>query len=99
MTLTELIATAVALSMDAFAVSMCKGLGMKTLNRKNACIIALFFGVFQALMPLIGWLLGSRFAQMIQSVDHWIVFLLLAGIGGKMIWDSFHEERKESGTA
>ena len=92
MTILELFATAVALSMDAFAVSMCKGLGMRTLNRKNTIMIGLFFGGFQALMPLAGWLLGSQFAQMIQSIDHWIVFLLLGGIGGKMIWDSFHEE-------
>ena len=96
MTLLELFLTAVALSMDAFAVSMCKGLGMRTLNRKNALMIGLFFGGFQALMPLIGWLLGSQFAQMIQSVDHWIVFFLLGGIGGKMIWDAFHEEEADA---
>jgi putative Mn2+ efflux pump MntP len=98
MTLLELFLTAVALSMDAFAVSMCKGLGMRTLNRRNALMIGLFFGGFQALMPLVGWLLGSQFAQMIQSVDHWIVFFLLGGIGGKMIWDAFHEE-EEDGSA
>ncbi len=96
MTLLELFLTAVALSMDAFAVSMCKGLGMRTLNRRNALMIGLFFGGFQALMPLIGWLLGSQFAQMIQSVDHWIVFFLLGGIGGKMIWDAFHEEEADA---
>ena len=96
MTLLELFLTAVALSMDAFAVSMCKGLGMRTLNRKNTLMIGLFFGGFQALMPLIGWLLGSQFAQMIQSVDHWIVFFLLGGIGGKMIWDAFHEEEADA---
>ncbi len=97
MTLLELFATAVALSMDAFAVSMCKGLGMRKLNRKNTLMIGLFFGGFQALMPLLGWLLGSQFAQMIQSFDHWIVFLLLGGIGGKMVWDSFHEEEAGAG--
>ncbi len=96
MTLLELFLTAVALSMDAFAVSMCKGLGMRTLNRGNALMIGLFFGGFQALMPLVGWLLGSQFAQMIQSVDHWIVFFLLGGIGGKMIWDAFHEEETDA---
>ncbi len=96
MTLLELFLTAVALSMDAFAVSMCKGLGMRTLNRRNALMIGLFFGGFQALMALIGWLLGSQFAQMIQSVDHWIVFFLLGGIGGKMIWDAFHEEEADA---
>jgi len=79
---------AIGLSMDAFAVSMCKGLGMKRLNRKHAFIIALFFGGFQALMPLIGWFLGTQFEQYIQSVDHWIAFGLLAYIGGKMLWDA-----------
>lgn len=88
MTLAELLLTAVALSMDAFAVSTCKGLGMRTLNRKHALIIGLFFGGFQALMPLVGWLLGKQFEHLITNVDHWIVFALLAVIGGKMIFDS-----------
>ena len=73
--------------MDAFAVSICKGLGMKKVNIKHALIIALFFGGAQALMPLIGWLLGSQFMVYIESVDHWIAFGLLAFIGGKMIFD------------
>lgn len=77
----------IALSMDAFAVSICKGLGMKKINIKHALIIALFFGGAQALMPLIGWLLGSQFMVYIESVDHWIAFGLLAFIGGKMIFD------------
>ncbi len=77
----------IALSMDAFAVSVCKGLGMKKVNIKQAFIIALFFGGAQALMPLIGWMLGSQFMVYIESVDHWIAFGLLAFIGGKMLWD------------
>ncbi|MBP3540286.1 MAG: manganese efflux pump [Clostridia bacterium] len=86
---------AIGLSMDAFAVSMCKGLGMKRLNRKHAFIIALFFGGFQALMPLIGWFLGTQFEQYIQSVDHWIAFGLLAYIGGKMLWDAIRGDDSE----
>ncbi len=88
MTFTELLLTAVALSMDAFAVSTCKGLNMRQLNWKNAVIIGLFFGGFQAAMPLIGWLLGKQFESLITSVDHWIVFGLLAFIGGKMMYDA-----------
>lgn len=88
MSLPELLLTAVALSMDAFAVSMCKGLGMPKLNWRNAAIIALFFGGFQALMPLIGWLLGTQFARLIERLDHWVVFGLLGFIGGKMIFDA-----------
>ena len=73
----ELILIAIGLSMDAFAVAVCKGLNMRKLNLKHGFIIALFFGLFQGLMPLIGWFLGSRFASYIESLDHWIAFLLL----------------------
>ncbi len=83
----ELAGLGVALAMDAFAVSICKGLGMKKINYRQAFIIAAFFGGFQALMPLLGWLLGSRFEHIIQSFDHWIAFGLLLFIGGKMIFD------------
>ncbi|MEA5014686.1 MAG: manganese efflux pump MntP family protein [Candidatus Limiplasma sp.] len=92
----ELVLIAVSLSMDAFAVSMCKGLGMKTLRYAHGAVIALFFGVFQAVMPLIGWLLGKQFERYIASVDHWIAFGLLGYIGWKMIWDATHEQ-EESG--
>ena len=88
----ELFLVAVGLSMDAFAVAVCKGLGMRTLNMRQAAVIALFFGGFQALMPLIGWLLGSQFAQHVTAIDHWVAFVLLAFIGGKMLWDAFHED-------
>lgn len=88
----ELFLIAVGLSMDAFAVSVCKGLCMKRLNVRQAVVIALFFGGFQALMPLIGWALGTQFEKYITPVDHWIAFVLLAIIGGKMLWDAFHED-------
>jgi putative Mn2+ efflux pump MntP len=88
MSFIELLLTAVALSMDAFAVSTCKGLNLRMMNWKRAGLIGLFFGGFQALMPLIGWLLGKQFEHLITSVDHWIVFALLSIIGGKMIYDA-----------
>ena len=88
MTWIELFLTAVALSMDAFAVSTCKGLNLRTMNWKRAGLIGLFFGGFQAAMPLLGWLLGRQFEHLITSVDHWIVFALLSIIGGKMIYDA-----------
>ena len=86
----ELFLIGVGLSMDAFAVSVCKGLTMPKTRWKQAAVTALFFGGFQALMPLAGWLLGKQFEQYIVSVDHWIAFLLLGWIGGKMIWDALH---------
>ena len=81
--------------MDAFAVAICKGLGMRKIRWRDALVIALFFGGFQALMPLIGWAAGSLFASTITAVDHWIAFGLLAFIGGKMLWDAFHSEGEE----
>ncbi|MBQ9041184.1 MAG: manganese efflux pump [Eggerthellaceae bacterium] len=91
----ELFLIAVGLSMDAFAVSVCKGLGMKRLNMGQAAVIALFFGGFQALMPLIGWFVGAQFAHFVNAYAHWIAFALLAFVGGKMLWDAFHEESEE----
>ncbi len=88
----EIFIVAVGLSMDAFAVSVCKGLCMKRVRWLYALVIALFFGVFQALMPVIGWALGSAFASLIEPIDHWVAFILLAFIGGKMIWDGLHED-------
>lgn len=82
----------VGLSMDAFAVAVCKGLGMKKINWRHTLIIALFFGGFQALMPLLGWALGTQFASYITPIDHWIAFGLLAFIGGKMLIDAFKGE-------
>ncbi len=81
----ELLILAVGLSMDAFAVSVCKGLSIRALMPRHAVIVGAWFGAFQALMPLAGWLLGAAFADMIAAVDHWIAFVLLAFIGGNMI--------------
>ena len=83
----EIFMIGVGLSMDAFAVSICKGLNMRKLEKMQTLVIALFFGGFQALMPFIGWLLGKQFESYITSFDHWIAFILLAFIGGKMLWD------------
>ncbi len=81
----ELLLMGIGLAMDAFAVSICKGLGMQKVNKKQAVVIGLFFGGFQALMPFIGWVLGIQFESYITSIDHWIAFVLLGFIGGKMI--------------
>lgn len=81
----------VSLSMDAFAVAICKGLAMRKVNKKQCFVIALFFGGFQALMPFLGWLLGTRFESYITSIDHWIAFVLLAFIGGKMIVEAVRD--------
>ena len=91
MSLLELFLVAVGLSMDAFAVSVCKGLSVPALRPSHSLICGAYFGAFQALMPLIGWLLGVRFQDMITSVDHWIAFGLLAIIGANMIKESFSE--------
>ena len=91
----ELFLMGIGLAMDAFAVSICKGLAMRRVNRKQAFVIALFFGGFQALMPFIGWVLGIQFEQYITSIDHWIAFILLGYIGGKMIAESVKPEEDE----
>ena len=91
----ELFLIGVGLSMDAFAVSVCKGLCMKRLDMRQALVIALFFGGFQGLMPLLGWALGTQFERYITPVDHWIAFGLLALIGGKMLWDAWHDEEDD----
>lgn len=85
----ELLLIAVGLSMDAFAVSVCKGLSVKRLQPRHAVLVGVYFGGFQFLMPVVGWLLGYRFEAMITSVDHWIAFILLLFIGGGMIKESF----------
>lgn len=91
----EVLLTGIALSMDAFAVAVCKGLNMRKINYNHTLIIALFFGGFQALMPLIGWLLGKQFESYIVSIDHWIAFVLLAFIGGKMIIEALKGDEEE----
>ena len=85
MSLTELFIIAVGLSMDAFAVAVCKGLAMRQMSWRGALIVGLYFGGFQAAMPLAGYFLGSGFSNSISSYDHWIAFILLAVIGGNMI--------------
>lgn len=92
----ELALIGVGLSMDAFAVSICKGLSMKKVDVKYMIVLAIFFGGFQALMPTLGWFLGSRFQQYITAVDHWIAFILLVAIGGKMLWDVIKERGEET---
>jgi len=86
----EIFLTGVGLAMDAFAASVCRGLSMKKINYKHAFIIALMFGGFQALMPLIGWFLGKSFEGYISAFSPWVAFLLLSYIGGKMLWDGIH---------
>ncbi len=92
MNFTDILLIGVGLSMDAFAVSMCQGVSMKKLDLRRAALIALFFGGFQALMPLIGWLLGRQFESLIKSIDHWIAFVLLALIGANMIREALGDE-------
>ncbi len=84
----ELFFIAIGLSMDAFAVAVCKGLAMPRLRVGHAALIALFFGGFQAAMPLVGWAVGEQFAHFALSYAHWIAFALLAFVGGKMILDA-----------
>lgn len=88
----ELTLVGVGLAMDAFAVSVCKGLSMKKINWKSAIIIALYFGAFQALMPVIGYLLGAAFSNAVENIDHWIAFILLSAIGINMIKESTDDE-------
>lgn len=88
MSFIEVLLIGIGLSADAFAVAVCKGLNMRKINYIHALIIALFFGGFQALMPLIGWVLGSSFRIYIENFDHWIAFVLLGFIGGKMIYEA-----------
>lgn len=95
MSIAELLLIGVGLSMDAFAVAVCKGLNMRKVNKVHCFVIALFFGGFQALMPWLGWILGRQFEQYITSIDHWIAFVLLGFIGGKMIFEALKEEEEE----
>ena len=95
MSLVDLILVALGLSMDAFAVSIGKGLSMKKMNYKNLIIVGLYFGFFQAFMPMIGYFLGKNFESLITSIDHWIAFVLLAIIGLNMIRECFKNENEE----
>ncbi len=99
MNTTELFILAVGLSMDAFAVAICKGLSLGKASFKNSCIVGLWFGGFQALMPTMGYLLGVNFTHMIQSFDHWIAFGLLLIIGFNMIRESREKDCCENKNA
>lgn len=96
MGLIELFLIAVGLSMDAFAVSVCKGLAMPKCTFKKVAIVGLWFGGFQALMPAIGYILGAQFQETIASIDHWIAFVLLALIGGNMIHEALDNDEEEA---
>ena len=91
----ELLLLSIGLGMDAFAVSVCKGISMKKMDWKKACIVGLYFGGFQALMPVIGYFLGTSFQSIITNIDHWVAFVLLGIIGGKMIQEAFQKDNDE----
>ena len=95
MSLWELFIIAIGLSMDAFAVSVCKGLSVQQVKPRHALICGAYFGGFQALMPLLGFLLGTQFSAFIVSIDHWIAFILLALIGANMLREAFSKEEEK----
>ena len=96
MSVWDIVIIGFGLAMDAFAVSVCKGLAMPRRDLKKAAIIGGYFAFFQMLMPLIGYFLGAQFSSVVQSIDHWIAFVLLAIIGGMMIRESFHPDSEAS---
>ena len=96
MSIVELILLGIALSMDAFAVSVCKGLATGNVKAKHMCIAGAWFGGFQALMPFLGFILGSAFYKCITAFDHWIAFVLLAFIGSKMIKEALSDEEEDA---
>ncbi len=98
MGITEIVLLGLGLAMDAFSVSVCKGLSMKKIDYKGAFITALFFGAFQAGMPLIGCFLGNRFENFISTYSHWIAFILLGFIGGKMILEVLRGGEEDGNT-
>ncbi len=91
----ELILLSIGLGMDAFAVSVCKGISMKKMNWKKASLIGLYFGGFQAVMPILGYFFGTSFESFITNIDHWIAFILLVIIGAKMIQEAFQKDKDE----
>lgn len=95
MNLLELLILSVGLAMDAFAVAVCKGLSIKKISVKHPVIVGLYFGVFQAVMPMIGFFLGKQFSDKISAIDHWVAFILLGIIGINMIKGSIKEEEEE----
>ena len=95
----ELFLIAVGLAMDAFAVSVCKGLSMKKINVQHTLVIAIFFGTFQAIMPLIGWFAGIRYEKYIEGIDHWVAFVLLVLIGAKMLYEALKSDDASEATS
>jgi manganese efflux pump family protein len=96
MKLGAILLLAFGLSMDAMAVAAVRGLAVREIRFRHVALVAGFFGGFQALMPLFGWLLGSHVGKSIQTWDHWVIFVLLAGIGSKMLWEAFHTGEQET---
>lgn len=94
MNIFDVILLAVSLSMDAFAVALCKGLALKKITFKNCLTVGAWFGIFQGAMPLLGYLLGSAFADKIQAIDHWVAFVLLAIIGSNMIKEALGKDEE-----
>jgi putative Mn2+ efflux pump MntP len=94
MSLGPILLLAFGLSMDATAVSAARGLSVKRIRLRHLALVATFFGGFQALMPLLGWLLGANLGRWLAAWDHWLIFALLGGIGGKMLWEAFHPEQQ-----
>ena len=99
MSFIDLFLIGVGLSMDAFAVAICQGLSMTRIKWGHALTVGLYFGGFQALMPFIGWMLGSQFADRIQQYDHWIAFILLVLIGGNMIREALSGDEEDTAQA
>jgi manganese efflux pump family protein len=96
MKLGSIMLLAFGLSMDAMAVAAARGLAVRTIGLRHVALVAGFFGGFQALMPLFGWLLGNRVGKAIAAWDHWVIFVLLGGIGGKMLWEAFHHDDEQA---
>ncbi len=94
MGLIEIFSIGIGLAMDAFAVAICKGLSMSKFDKEKAFIISLYFGTFQALMPLLGYIVGIKFQKYVIEIDHWIAFILLFFLGGKMIKEAFREDKE-----
>ena len=94
MTIIEILLIAIGLAMDAFAVSICKGISFKKMNWKKAIIVGLYFGIFQAVMPVLGYFLGTTFETLVTKIDHWIAFILLSLIGLNMLKEAFGKEEE-----
>lgn len=92
MTIIEIVLIAIGVAMDAFAVSICKGLSMKKMSWKKALIVGAYFGIFQGIMPIIGYFLGSTFESLVTQIDHWIAFVLLTLIGANMLKEAFEKD-------